>query len=109
MSKIESLITGSLTKDAELKRSTSGKPFVALVVRVESQGEKPHFCRTNLFGDDCESVARLKKGDTVSVVGRLEVGIWQASDGPSPSLSMLMSAFPARKSSRMISSNLVFC
>lgn len=89
MSKIESLITGNLTKDAELKRSTTGKPFVALVVRIDSQGERPNFCRANLFGDDCESVTKLKKGDAISLVGKLEVGIWQATEVPTLSLSMM--------------------
>jgi len=89
MSKIESLIIGNLTKDAELKRGSSGKQYVAFVVRLDSQGEKPHFCRANLFGDDCDAVAKLKKGDAVSLVGKLEIGVWQASDGPSPSLSMM--------------------
>ncbi len=79
MSKIESMITGALTRDAELKRSTSGKSYVTLVVRVDSHGEKPHFCRANLFGDDCDAVTRLVKGDAVSLVGKLEIGIWHAS------------------------------
>ncbi len=89
MSKIESLVTGTLTKDAELKRGSSGKEYVALVVKIATNGEKPLFCRANLFGDDCESIAKLKKGDAASLVGKLEIGIWQASDGPSPSLSMM--------------------
>lgn len=89
MSVIQAMITGSLTKDAELKRGQSGKDYLAMVVKIDSGAEKPHFCRANLFGDDCDSVAKLKKGDSVSLVGKLEIGIWQASDGPSPSLSMM--------------------
>ena len=87
--KIESLITGSLTKDAEMKRGASGKEYLSMVVRIDSGGEKPHFCRANLFGDDCDSLAKLKKGDAVSLVGKLEVGIWKNGDVSVPSLSMM--------------------
>lgn len=89
MSKIESLISGSLTKDAELKRSSSGKSYVTMVVKLEAGGEKPLFCRASLFGDDCETVAKLRKGDSVALVGKLEIGVWMASDGATPSVSML--------------------
>ena len=82
MSKIESLVTGTLTKDAELKRGSSGKEYVALVVKITTNGEKPLFCRANLFGDDCESVAKLKKGDAVGYRvypkrGSTKGGYWQ--------------------------------
>lgn len=32
--KVEALVTGNLTKGAELKRAVSGKQYVALVVRT---------------------------------------------------------------------------
>lgn len=100
------MITGNLTKDAALKRGASGKEYLSMVVRIDSNGEKPHFCRANLFGDDCEQLSKLRKGDSVSLIGKLEVGIWDSADGPAASLSMMAhrAISPAARKPRKLTS-----
>ncbi len=84
---IQALITGTLTKDAEAKVSGSGKEYVALVVRTP--GEQAQFVRAALWGDDCEGAMSLGKGDAVSIVGALTIGIWETAGKAAPSLSMM--------------------
>ncbi|MDD2742997.1 MAG: single-stranded DNA-binding protein [Rhodocyclaceae bacterium] len=84
---IQAMISGTLSKDAEPKVSSGGKEYVQLVVR--SAGEPPQFVRVALWGDDCEGAISLGKGDAVSVVGSLTVGVWESNGKASPSLSMM--------------------
>lgn len=96
---IQAMITGNLSKDAEAKVSAAGKEYVQLVVRT---GEPAQFIRTALFGDDCDGAIGLRKGDAVSVVGSLTVGLWESSGKASPSLSLMAHrvASPAIKKPR---------
>lgn len=96
---IQAMITGNLSKDAEAKISAAGKEYVQLVVRT---GEPAQFIRTALFGDDCDGAIGLRKGDAVSVVGSLTVGLWESSGKASPSLSLMAHrvASPAIKKPR---------
>lgn len=84
---IASMVSGVLHKDAEAKISAGGKSYIALVVRTA--GEQAQFVRVSLWGDDCEGAMSLGKGDAVSVVGALTVGVWEANGKASPSLNMM--------------------
>ncbi len=87
MSAIQAMITGTLTKDAEAKVSGSGKEYTALVIRTA--GEPAQFVRAAVWGDDAAEVLSLTKGDAVSAIGALTVGIWESSGKATPSLSMM--------------------
>lgn len=82
---ITALINGKLNKDAEVKKSSKGNDYVLMVIRLGDGA----FVRCNLFGDDTTGAAGLKRGDEVSVTGRLEVGVWERDGKPQPSLSMM--------------------
>ena len=87
MSAIQAMITGTLTKDAESKVSGGGKEYTALVIRTA--GEPAQFVRAAVWGDDAAEVLSLAKGDAVSAIGALTVGVWESNGKASPSLSMM--------------------
>ncbi|RIX47591.1 MAG: hypothetical protein D3M94_07950 [Rhodocyclales bacterium GT-UBC] len=87
MSAIQAMITGTLTKDAEAKVSGGGKEYTALVIRTA--GEPAQFVRAAVWGDDAAKVLSLAKGDAVSAIGALTVGVWESNGKASPSLSMM--------------------
>lgn len=85
---INAMIAGSIAKDVELKRSMGGKEYLLLIVKVP--GEDHQYARVSLFGDDIEACLSLSKGDPVTVVGSLAIGIWEGNaNGPTPSLTMM--------------------
>ena len=85
---INAMVTGTMSKDAEAKVSAGGKEYVLIVIRTT--GEPAQFVRVSLFGDDCEGALGLRKGDAVSVVGSLQVGIWKNDSGTAgPSLNLM--------------------
>lgn len=87
MSAIQAMITGTLTKDAEAKVSGGGKEYTALVIRTA--GEPAQFVRAAVWGDDAAEVLSLAKGDAVSAIGALTVGVWESNGKASSSLSMM--------------------
>lgn len=83
---IHAMVTGKLTKDCEIKKSQKGNDYAVLMIRMEDQ----QFVRANVFGDSVAPAAALKRGDDVTVVGKLEVGLWQGEKGdPRVNLNMM--------------------
>jgi single-strand DNA-binding protein len=81
-------LTGRLTKDPELRTSTSGTSVTSLRIasnasrKVNGQWtEKPNFFDVTLFNGRAESAARyLAKGHPVAIEGRLEWSEWTTAD-----------------------------
>lgn len=77
-------ISGNLTRDAELKTTTSGTPVLTGSVAVNErvkQGDqwtdKPNFVDWALFGPRAEKIAGyLTKGTKVAITGRLSYSSW---------------------------------
>jgi single-strand DNA-binding protein len=84
------LLTGSLTRDPELRSTPSG-PVCALRIVCRTRGEdnasgegtvKPNFFNVAVWGGQGENCARfLSKGRPVAVDGRLDWREWTAQDG----------------------------
>jgi len=86
------ILVGRLTRDPELKRTTTSKSVcrfdIAMSSRIKDQvtGEwrdsDPTFVPIIVWGDQADRCNdRLKKGMPVYVEGRLRSNSWQASDG----------------------------
>lgn len=83
------VVTGRLTRDAELKYTTGGTAVCAFSVAVngsKKQGDQwvddPSFFDCMMFGKLSESVHRyLIKGQQVCVTGHLKQDRWVSSDG----------------------------
>lgn len=77
-------LMGRLTRDPELKYSQSGKAFCrfSLAVQREFNREKADFINCLAFGKTAETIAEyLKKGRRMAIVGRIQTGSYQNSNG----------------------------
>jgi single-strand DNA-binding protein len=97
------VITGNLGKDPELKFSADGKAIasfsLAVGQRIKVDGAwtdgQAIWFQAKLFGPQAEkSIDRLRKGDTVSVSGRLGEAHWVTKDGtPASSLEIYVNEY----------------
>jgi single-strand DNA-binding protein len=77
-------ITGRLTRDPELRSTTSGEPVCSLRVAVDGMGRSNSagYIDVAVWGKPGEACARhLKRGALVGVHGRLEYREWETTDG----------------------------
>jgi single-strand DNA-binding protein len=84
------VLTGNLTRDPELRTTSSGTPVCSLRIasntrRKTSGGEwvdKPNYINVTIWGAQGENCHRyLAKGRPVAIDGRLEWREWDAQDG----------------------------
>lgn len=72
-------LTGNLVKDPEMRFTKTGTPITEFTVAV-SQGKdkEAFFLDCEVWNDDIsENVAELKKGNRITVVGRLKEDRWE--------------------------------
>lgn len=80
------VLVGRLTRDPELRETTSGHKVanfsIAVNRRFKREDKEADFFRVSCWGQTAEFVSNyLHKGRLVSVDGRLEQRQWQAQDG----------------------------
>ena len=73
---LEALITGKLIKAPELKTGQSGKYYCQFLLSVSVGEEKPTVISGMAFQETAEKIAKLGKGDALSVVGSLKSSQW---------------------------------
>jgi len=73
---LEALISGKLIKAPELKIGQSGKYYCQFLLSVAIGEEKPVIVSGMAFTETAEKIARLGKGDALSVVGSLKPSQW---------------------------------
>lgn len=79
---IYGMISGTLYADPVLRTSAGGKSYCTASVRVPIQGEEAQFVSVAAFDSDVlQALARLKKGDGISVSGPLKPTTWAGRDG----------------------------
>lgn len=82
-------LIGNLTKDPELRRTSSGAPVCSLRVAVNTRRkigdewqDKPNYFSVSVFGKQGERCAQyLAKGRPVGIDGRLEWREWEGDSG----------------------------
>lgn len=79
-------LTGRLTKDPELRATTSGTSVANTGLAVEryrkDQDDDVSFFEVTIFGNFAELVCKkARKGDTVVLEGRLEQRRWETPEG----------------------------
>ncbi len=74
---IESLINGKLLKDTELKTSAKDNKFCHFMLSVVIGEPTPIVISGIAFNEAAEKIARLKKGDALTVIGTLKPNQWQ--------------------------------
>lgn len=82
------ILIGRMTKDPELRATTSGTPVCSFTVacdrRYTKQGEekKADFINCVAWQQSAEAISRhFSKGHRIALEGRLEVRTWQGNDG----------------------------
>ena len=85
------VLVGNLTRDPELRHTSSGMAVCSLRIAVNTRrkdaatgewGEKPNYFDVTVWGQQGENCAQyLAKGRQVGVQGRLEWREWDAQDG----------------------------
>lgn len=77
-------LMGRLTRDPELKYSQAGKAYCrfSLAVQREFNREEADFINCLAFGKTAETIAEwLGKGRRIAIVGRIQTGSYQNSNG----------------------------
>lgn len=79
------ILAGNLTRDPELRFTSSGTPvcdFGLAVNRVRSKSEEVDFFNVTAWRELGETIANYKKkGDPILVEGRLQYRTWEGQDG----------------------------
>jgi len=73
---IDCLISGKLIKTPELKTGQSGKYYCQFLLSVAVGEDKPTIISGMAFQDVAEKIAKLGKGDALSIVGSLKPSEW---------------------------------
>ena len=79
------IVTGNLTKDAELKYTTNDKPYSKFTIaNNEGYGDnkKANFFNCTLWGKGAENLNRfLIKGQKVLITGKIDINKYQDKEG----------------------------
>lgn len=100
---IDALISGKLIKAPELKTGQSGKHYTQFLLSVPTGDDKPVIVSGMAFTDTAEKIAKLQKGDALSVVGSLKPSEWAdkatglLKHGLSVTVSSALSAYDIKK------------
>ncbi len=73
---LDSLCSGKLIKDTELKTSGTGTHYTQFLLSVSISEPKPIVVSGVAFGELAERIAKLKKGDSLAVIGNLKPTEW---------------------------------
>jgi single-strand DNA-binding protein len=81
------LISGNLTRDPELRQTTSGMPVLGIGIAVNDRRKNPttgdwedypNFIECTMFGARAEAVSKfLNKGSKVAIEGKLRWSQWE--------------------------------
>jgi single-strand DNA-binding protein len=74
---IDALINGKLIKDIELKNSEKGNKYCNFLLSVSVGDTAPITISGIAFKETAEKIAKLKKGDALTVTGTLKPNEWQ--------------------------------
>ena len=100
---IDALISGKLIKAPELKTGQSGKHYTQFLLSVSVGEDKPVIVSGIAFTETAEKIAKLQKGDALSVVGSLKPSEWAdkatgaLKHGLSVTVSSALSAYDIKK------------
>lgn len=73
---IDALISGKLLRDTELKTSANGNAYCNFMLSVHAGESVPMVITGIAFSEVAEKIARLKKGDALTVAGSLKPSEW---------------------------------
>jgi len=84
---IHACIYGHAGRDGELRESKTGKTWCRVSVACEAGTDREtgealtQWLTLVAFGQQAEALARVRKGESISAIGRVEINRWRAQDG----------------------------
>lgn len=101
---IDALISGKLIKNTELKAKQPGKTYCQFALSVSLHNEPDNIIVSCMaFGDVAQRIAKLCKGDAISVIGSLKPTEWsdkaigETRHGLSVTVSNVLSPYDIKK------------
>lgn len=79
MNRVE--LVGRLTRDGELRPTRTGSSICPLRVAIRRHGTDAMFVDLVVFGEGARRASKLRKGQLICVVGRLDQREWTVEDG----------------------------
>lgn len=75
-------ILGRLTKDIEVRQTTTGKAFASFCVAVDAGKDTTYFIDCTAWEKTAENIGKFfKKGDKIAVTGCLTTRMWEDDNG----------------------------
>lgn len=104
---IQASVYGRAARDGELRQSQSGKSWCRVSIACEAGHDREsgkaltQWLTVVGFGRVAEDLAKVRKGETLSAIGRVEINRWTAQDGQErEGLQLLADAVVTARSAR---------
>ena len=77
---IDAALLGTVVRDAELRTSAAGKPWMSVIVR-SGDGDAASFVQVAIFGDAAVALGRLEKNEKLYAEGSIRINEWTTAVG----------------------------
>jgi single-strand DNA-binding protein len=77
---IDAAVLGTVIRDAELRTSAAGKPWMSVIVR-SGDGDAASFVQVAIFGDAAVTLGRLEKNEKLYAEGSIRISEWTTAAG----------------------------
>jgi single-stranded DNA-binding protein len=86
---ISILCSGVVVRDPQTKETRTGNEYVSLLVSAPMGGDQSQLVNMTAFdGEVCRVLGGLRKGDAVTVSGRVCLSVYQGQNGPQVSVQL---------------------
>ena len=72
---IDAALLGTVIRDAELRTSSAGKPWMSVMVR-SGDGDAASFVQVAIFGDAAVALGRIEKNEKLYAEGSMRISEW---------------------------------
>lgn len=97
---LSALASGTLVANPVQRETAAAKPYVTAQIRTPTEDDAVIISVIAFDPGTCSALAKLKKGDALSVTGRAKLAKWQGREGERTGLQMvaeaILTAYQAR-------------
>jgi single-stranded DNA-binding protein len=77
---IDAALLGTVIRDAELRTSAAGKPWMSVMVR-SGDGDAASFVQVAIFGDAAVALGRIERNEKLYAEGSIRINEWTTAGG----------------------------
>jgi hypothetical protein len=77
---IDAALLGTVIKDAELRASAAGKPWMSVIVR-SGDGDAASFVQVAIFGDAAVALGKIERNEKLYAEGSIRISEWTTAAG----------------------------